>query len=61
MHKGEGAGPDGARPFAIGFYFRQSRRLFMRQDVVCVSGVVDDVTYVNPETGFAVIELNTGE
>ncbi|MDD6033661.1 MAG: ATP-dependent RecD-like DNA helicase [Oscillospiraceae bacterium] len=33
----------------------------MRQDVVCVSGVVDDVTYVNPETGFAVIELNTGE
>lgn len=33
----------------------------MRQDVVCISGIVDDVTFVNPETGFAVIELNTGE
>lgn len=33
----------------------------MRTELVSISGVVEDVTFVNPETGFAVIEVDTGQ
>ena len=32
-----------------------------RESIVNIEGIVSEVVYMNPETGFAVIEVDTGE